>query len=81
MAAPAWANDRSLLIITWDEAQSVSEQIVATILVGRDVVPGSRSAALLSHYSILKTLEESWSLPPLTDKDAGAHPFADLLIH
>jgi hypothetical protein len=45
----------------------------------RNGVPGSRREHPLAHTSILKTVQQRWSLPSLTARDAAPPSFADLL--
>lgn len=61
-----WAKHHdSLLIVTWDEsdARSVTNQI-PLIVVGAGIKPG-RSDQFVSHYSLLRTLENFYRLRPL----------------
>jgi hypothetical protein len=72
-----WAKSHnSLLVLTWDEAGSAggSNQI-ATLFVGASVRPGQYSEPI-SHYSVLRTLEDlfglhyaglTWTTTPITD--------------
>jgi hypothetical protein len=57
------ATNNSLLIISWDEGDRVNNQI-ATILVGPMVQPG-RYGERITHYTVLRTLEEMYGLAPL----------------
>ncbi len=77
LGSPAFTTQNSLLVITWDEAETGGDNRVATLLVGRSVRAGYRSAAPYSHYSLLRTIEAAWSLAPLTSNDAGAAPMTD----
>ena len=74
--SPAYRDQNSLLMITWDEDESGANQ-VATVVVGKNVRPGFRSGVSYDHYSLLKTVEASWGLAPLTSNDAGATPMSD----
>jgi hypothetical protein len=58
----AWAQEhRSLLILTWDEGNDVSDHI-ATMMVGQMIRPGA-SAEWINHYSLLRTIEDMYDLP------------------
>jgi phospholipase C len=76
MLSPAFANSRSLLVITFDEGAGGSDR-VATILAGSGVKPGFRSAVTYDHYSLLRTVESFWGLAPLAEGDAAAAPMTD----
>jgi phosphatidylinositol-3-phosphatase len=61
-----------VLFLTWDEGAtdagccgSPGGGHVATIVVGSAVRAGTRLAGPFSHYSILRTIESVWGLPPL----------------
>jgi hypothetical protein len=76
LAAPAWTEHRSLLVITWDESERLRNQ-VATIVIAADVPTAFRSSAAYNHYSLLRTIEASWGLAPLTANDARAAVMSD----
>jgi Phosphoesterase family len=60
-----WATtNRSLLVITFDENEGGATEPIATILVGQSIQPGSYDQ-LANHYSLLRTIEDSYGLPPL----------------
>lgn len=60
-----WApTHNSLLIITWDEDDFSQANQIATIIVGAHVRPG-RYAEHINHYSVLRTLETAYGLPPI----------------
>jgi acid phosphatase len=65
-----WAQQHdSLLVVTFDEDNGSSENHIATVLVGSMVRPGA-SSQRIDHYSLLRTLEDMYGLPPL---GAAAH--------
>ncbi len=76
MSSSAFANSRSLLVITYDEGEGGSER-VATILAGSGVRRGFQSTATYNHYSLLRTIESLWALAPLADGDGAASPMTD----
>jgi acid phosphatase len=76
LASPAYRNQNSALFITWDEDDNGNNQ-VATVLVAKSVPPGFRSGVAYDHYSLLKTIESSWGLAPLTGNDSAAAPMSD----
>ncbi len=76
LESPAFKLQKSLLVLTWDEGNS-SDKKVATILVGAGVKGGFVSNTSYTHYSLLKTIEASWNLLPLTANDQKAIPLSD----
>lgn len=58
-----WAKTHnSLLILTFDEDDDVSNQHILTFIIGEHVLPGSYST-IVDHYNVLRTLEDMYSLP------------------
>jgi chitodextrinase len=76
--SPAWASRGAILVITWDEDDQASGNQVPAIVIGPNVSPQTTSATAYDHYSLLATLEATWSLAPLTAQDAAATPMSDL---
>jgi phosphoesterase family protein len=66
-------HQRTLLVLTWDEGGEEDSRgnRVLTILLG-DVVRPGRYDARLSHYSLLRTIENNFGLEPLADGDRNA---------
>jgi hypothetical protein len=61
----AWAQQHdSLLVVTFDEDNGSSANHIATVLAGSMVEPGA-SGQRIDHYSLLRTLEYMYGLPPL----------------
>jgi hypothetical protein len=52
----------SLLIVTWDEDDGSAANQIPTIFVGQRVRPG-RYAMQITHYSVLRTIEDAYALP------------------
>jgi hypothetical protein len=71
-------HQRTLLVITWDEGggEDFRSNRVLAILIGDGIVPG-RYADWLTHYSLLRTIEDNFGLPPIADGDANASPVPD----
>jgi hypothetical protein len=60
--SPAFGRN-SALFITFDEGDSKSgDQHVATIVVGAGVPAGMTSSVAHTHYSLLRSIEDSWGL-------------------
>lgn len=74
IANPAFTQN-TLLIVTFDESEvsSPNNQIL-TILFGANTKPGVVSNANLDHYSLLRLVEDRWSLGNLGQNDATATP-------
>ena len=77
MSAPAWTEQQSVLVITWDENDYAPGNQVATIVIADQVPAGFRSAVAYNHYSLLRTIEVAWALAPLTANDAQAVVLSD----
>jgi hypothetical protein len=59
----AWAKAHdSLLVLTWDENDGSPGNQIPTIFTGQRVKPG-RYAGAITHYSVLRTIEDAYGLP------------------
>lgn len=68
------------VFVTFDEASgkhAAGGGHVTTLVLGPKVRPGARSAATLTHYSLLRTIEDAWRLPHL-GKAATAVPITGI---
>ncbi len=81
-ASPAWRDERSLLILTWDESRAYRTNHIATILFGSQGLTraGHVSAVRYDHYSTARTIEAALGLPSLTSNDAYARPINDAFV-
>jgi acid phosphatase len=77
LGSPAWTQQQSLLVITWDEDDNAPGNRVATLVIANRVQAGFRSAVAYNHYSLLRTIELAWGLAPLTANDAHATAMSD----
>jgi len=77
MSAPAWTQQKSLLVVTWDENDYAPGDHVATLVIADGVPAGFRSGSAYNHYSLLRTIEVAWGLAPLTANDAQATVMSD----
>ncbi|HEV7665717.1 MAG TPA: alkaline phosphatase family protein [Chloroflexota bacterium] len=74
-----------LLVITWDEGSTNASCCngiahggqVATLIISPLARTGFRSDAVVSHYSLLRTIEDAWGLPPLGHA-ADVSPITDV---
>jgi hypothetical protein len=74
-----WAEQHnSLLVVTFDEDNGSSENHIATVLAGPMVMTGA-SDRRIDHYSLLRTLEDMYGLPPLGEA-ADADPLTGIWI-
>ena len=77
LASPAWTEQNSLLVITWDEDDNAPGNQVATFVIASGVPAGFTSAVAYNHYSLLRTIEAAWGLEPLTANDGQAAVMSD----
>jgi hypothetical protein len=84
LASPAWRTQKSLLIITWDEAGVTKRTTepgnrVAAVVVGSQggVQAGYVSPVRYDQYSAARTIEEALGVAPFTANDGYATPFND----
>ncbi|KAJ3184259.1 hypothetical protein HDU87_005106 [Geranomyces variabilis] len=69
----------TLIVITWDESESyIGANKVAAYLLGPgvDTSAGTEDSSSYSHYSVLRTIEDNWSLGSLGRSDKTATPFS-----
>ncbi|HVX06979.1 alkaline phosphatase family protein [Humibacter sp.] len=76
--SPAFAAQRSLLVVTFDEGDSDSN-LVACVFAGPAARPHAVVSTSFTHYSLLRTVEDALGLAPLTANDARAEPMTQLL--
>jgi phospholipase C len=68
-----------LFVLTFDENDGViSKNQVYTVLYGNSVVAGSTSNGAFTHYSLLRTIEDTFGLGTLGQKDAQAIPITGI---
>lgn len=70
--SPSFTRQNSLLVVVWDEADGSGDNRVPMILVGPQIKSGYISDVRYDHYSLLRTIEVFWGLPPLTENDQRA---------
>ena len=68
-------HQRTLVVITWDEGGGRDNRVLA-LLVGTVVNPG-RYAVPLTHYSLLRTIEENFGLSTVGAGDRKASSFPE----
>jgi len=72
LGSHAYRAGRTAIFITFDESEGGGSNRVMTIAVAPSVRRGSRTAAALSHYSLLRATERMLGLRPLLGKAAQA---------
>ena len=73
MNSPAYHKDKSLIVITYDEAEFAAFQNkVPLILIGSGVKEHFASSTRYDHFSLLRTIETSWRLPAMSKEDGRA---------
>jgi phosphatidylinositol-3-phosphatase len=70
------ATHNSLLVLTFDEDDSLHRNRIATVFVGAQVRPGSYSETI-DHYAVLRTIEDMYGLPH-AGASATATPITDV---
>lgn len=80
MASSAWTG-RSAIVITFDESEGGDKTggggKLATVVITKNGPRNVTSAQPYNHYSLLRTLEDGWGLPPLREA-AKVKPMTDL---
>jgi hypothetical protein len=76
-----WARTRnSLLILTWDEDDSATTaNRIPLVFAGANVRIGYTSTATVTHYNVLRTLEDMYGLPPLGNA-ANVAPITEVWV-
>jgi len=63
----AWQQN-GVLFIVWDEGEGLfSSNQVAALVIAKSVPPGFQSTIAHTHYSLLRTIEDSWGLGCLNE--------------
>jgi hypothetical protein len=68
-------HQRTLVVVTWDEGDNRDNRVL-TLLLGTMVNPG-RYSTPLTHYSLLKTIEDNFGLSTVGAGDRRAAPFPE----
>src|SRR5205085_428876 len=72
-AYATWAaSHNSLLVVTYDEGDAAdAANRITTIFHGARVKPGQYATAV-SHYNVLRTIEDMYALPPMNNAPTAA---------
>ena len=65
----------TLILITWDEDDYLDNNHISSVAIGSMVVPGTTDNTLYNHFSLLRTVEDNWSLGNLGRYDTTANAF------
>jgi len=73
----------TLVVVTFDESGGNSDNRIFTLFLGDMIKPANQQdpnalAKRYTHYSVLRTIEENFGLPPLTENDRDAAPITDI---
>ena len=73
----------TLVIVTFDESGGNRDNRIYTLFLGDMVKPANQQdpaalGKLYTHYSVLRTIEDNFSLQPLTENDRKAQPITDI---
>ncbi|MGA8094096.1 MAG: alkaline phosphatase family protein [Steroidobacteraceae bacterium] len=81
-SSPAWREQKSLLILTWDESDTTVNNHIPTIVLGSrlTVKSGYVSRIRYDHYSSARTIEAALGLPAMTSNDQYARTFDDVFV-
>lgn len=75
--------NRTLIVLTWDEAENylIPNQVLAMLLGSAvpDSLVNTTNSTEFSHYSLSKTAEENWNLGSLGKNDVDAVSLATTL--
>ena len=72
-----WAQtNNSLLIVTWDEDDYATNNHIPTLISGQGVKAGKYDEKI-THYSVLRTIEDMFGLKPLGESK-NAEPITDI---
>src|SRR5437899_6088010 len=80
LASPAFTQQNSLLLLTWDEDDFTGSNRVDLVVAGGRSKTQYVSTSTYNHYSILSTLESAWGLASLTTNDGSAAPMSDFYL-
>ena len=88
MQGPEWGS--TAIFVTWDDFGGFYDHVpppivdqfglgprVPLLIISPFTIPGHISHTVLEHASVLKTIEERFGLPPLTNRDATVHDTRD----
>ena len=75
--SPVFRTQKAALFLTWDEGSNSAH--IPALWAGPAVRQNYTSSISYNHYSLLKTIETVWNLPPLTPNDARALAMTEFL--
>jgi phosphatidylinositol-3-phosphatase len=66
-----YQSGNTAIVLTWDEGDSASNQVL-TEVIAPTVTPGTKANQAFTHYSLLRTTEDMFGLPPLGEAAKAA---------
>jgi hypothetical protein len=75
LADPGFIRD-TLVVVTFDEDNGAAGNLIYTVLLGSMLRANSSDSRSYTHYSLLRTIEDNFSLGTLNRNDAQADPFS-----
>ncbi|MGF1426132.1 alkaline phosphatase family protein [Kitasatospora sp. LaBMicrA B282] len=80
LASPAWTQQRSLIIVNWDETETEydgkANQVAALVMGSQNTVaPGTVDNTRYDHFSVPRTIEQALGIDWMTPNDEYATPF------
>ncbi len=76
-AMRAAVGPHGVVILTWDEDDSASNNHILTVFAGGDVMPGAVSNRTVNHYNLVRTICDALGLTPFAQA-ATAAPIDDI---
>ena len=65
----------TLIFITWDEDDYLTNNQISSIAIGDMIKPGTEDNTQYNHFSLLRTIEDNWLLGDLGRYDATTNSF------
>lgn len=62
----------TLVVLTYDEGSYTLKNQIYTVFLGSNIIPGSTNNDKHTHYSLIRLIEEEWSLNSLGKGDSAA---------
>lgn len=79
LKSPAFTKQKSLLIIISDESEQSGDNRIIALFIGNAAKHSFVSHIKYTHYSLLKTVEDVWNLPPLTNNASESNNMVEML--
>jgi hypothetical protein len=70
-SSPEYSAGRTAVFLTWDEG-TLFDNHIPTLVIAPSVAPGTKVAARLDHYAMLRATQEMLGVTPLLGEAATA---------